>query len=522
MVIKALNIENPFADYGNIVEGNRFVGRKSEIAIIHSRVLGTNYGNLAIMGLPRVGKSSLARNALVIKRSELSKRKILVESINIGTIFNVKDFYLKLMEKALCDIKILDEELYHQIQPLRISYQNLSNQDNIEFFFALIKQRDYRLIYVLDEFDNVVNLLKLQDFQFLRELSISPETRICLVTISRRTIQELEPDNGAISNFYGVFSDLNLRLFNEVDLVAYWQRTEELGINFEERYKNEVHYFVGNHPYWLDMINYHIFNGLQASKKNSLDILSEVGSELKKSLWDSYDGVLGLMEKESLKSHFIQAVVGPVLNLTQMSIERLTKYDLIKPISARYKYGSYFQVLLDADLVNEEDISYKSISAHFDDYLKQKETEFDIWTLWSEAEHQVRELIIIYLREKHGKDWRDSFIAKNPRQEQNIIKMEQLRDENKRKFGLLASDDLVRYTYPLDMWNIFIVSDWAWFQKIFNTDKKQDWQAKFYLLGKVRNPIAHSNRDFVLEDEQRKAKEICGELIKRIETWKNK
>jgi hypothetical protein len=64
------------------------------------------------------------------------------------------------------------------------------------------------------------------------------------------------------------------------------------------------------------------------------------------------------------------------------------------------------------------------------------------------------------------------------------------------------------------------MSDWTWFQKILNSNTKQDWQAKFYLLGKIRNPIAHSNRDFVLQDEQTKAKEICKELIEKIKTWK--
>ena len=118
----------------------------------------------------------------------------------------------------------------------------------------------------------------------MRELSTLPETKICLVTISRRTIQELEPDNGAISNFYGVFSELRLRLFTEDDMADYWQRVENLGLEVSEEYKKEVFYFVGNHPYWLDMVNYHTFNGVKTGIKSSLELLSEVGGELKKIL----------------------------------------------------------------------------------------------------------------------------------------------------------------------------------------------------------------------------------------------
>ena len=66
MVIKELNITNPFADNAGIVTGNRFVGRQFEIDEIHTRVLGELYGNLAIVGLPRIGKSSIVWNALIV------------------------------------------------------------------------------------------------------------------------------------------------------------------------------------------------------------------------------------------------------------------------------------------------------------------------------------------------------------------------------------------------------------------------------------------------------------------------
>jgi len=180
MVTKTLNLDNPFADYGNIFEGNRFVGRKSETVTIHNRVLGSNYGNIAIMGLPRIGKSSLAWNALMTEKDELFKRKILVMRINSGSILTSKDFYLKLMDKALPNVRTLSFELYDQLASLRKYYNEHESENEIEFFFALVKQFDYRLIYILDEFDNLANFFKLQDFQLLRELSISPDTKYVL------------------------------------------------------------------------------------------------------------------------------------------------------------------------------------------------------------------------------------------------------------------------------------------------------------------------------------------------------
>ena len=76
MVIKTLSTQNPFADYGNIIEGNRFIGRKSSIATIHNRVMGNSFGNIAIIGLPRIGKSSLVWNALMVKKTESAEKNI--------------------------------------------------------------------------------------------------------------------------------------------------------------------------------------------------------------------------------------------------------------------------------------------------------------------------------------------------------------------------------------------------------------------------------------------------------------
>jgi len=480
---------------------------------------------LAIVGLPRIGKSSLVWNALMPLKEKLLQEKHILVYISLSSSDNAINFLKGLalaileeieFEKDLVDIYRRLESIYNDIK--------ISQNDRFEFlnqvkkFFKFCRRSTLRTTFILDEFDYSENIFSVADFQFLRELSTLPETKICLVTISRRTIQELEPDNGAISNFYGVFSELRLRLFTEDDMADYWQRVENLGLEVSEEYKKEVFYFVGNHPYWLDMVNYHTFNGVKTGIKSSLELLSEVGGELKKILWDNYDDIIALMDKEGLKNHFIQAVVGPVVNLTQMSIERLTKYGLIKPVLAREKYGTYFQTLIDAGLANENDISYNSISMHLNDYLKQKETEFDIWALWNEAEHQVRNLITVHLKEKYGEDWRDAFVAANPRKENDILRMEEMRARNKRTFGNLASDNLVSYTYPLDMWNCFISTDWTWFQRILS-GQQATWREKFLLLGKVRNPIAHSNREFVLQDEQTKAKEICNELIDKIKKW---
>ena len=117
----------------------------------------------------------------------------------------------------------------------------VNQNDRFEFlnqvkkFFKFCKRSNIRTTFILDEFDYSESIFSVADFQFLRELSTLPETKICLVTVSRRTIQELEPENGAISNFYGVFSELHLGLFDNNDISLYWKSfaCEEIGISEE-------------------------------------------------------------------------------------------------------------------------------------------------------------------------------------------------------------------------------------------------------------------------------------------------
>lgn len=263
MVIKELNIANPFADFGSIVKGNeRFIGRRNEINEICTRVLGNSYGNLAVVGLPRIGKSSLVWNALIPLKEKLLQEKHILAYISISSGDSAINFFKGLALAILDEIEF-EKELVDIFRRLEGIYNDIkSNQnDRFEFlnqikkFFKFCKRSNIRTTFILDEFDYSENIFSVADFQFLRDLSTLPETKICLVTVSRRTIQELEPENGVISNFYGVFSELRLQLFSEIDLAAYWQRVENLGLEVSDEYKKEVFYFVGSHPYWLDMVN---------------------------------------------------------------------------------------------------------------------------------------------------------------------------------------------------------------------------------------------------------------------------
>ncbi len=507
MVIKTLDVQNPFSDYGTIVKGERFSGRQKEIEAIQNRVLGNNYGNIAIMGLPRIGKTSLAWNALMLKKDECSESGIFISFIYVGKLTSPEDFFKQLMCQTIDTIETLSNERYQQLlERLNSILKEIKaiGTDKFEFnnlvykFFRFIKRNGYRVTFILDEFDSVNNLFSIADFQTLRQLSSQPETQICLITISRRTIQELEPQNGAISNFYGIFSDLRLGVFSKADLNDYWERVIRYGIEISDEYKNSVNYYVGGHPFLIDFYNYEFFNKIKNNKGNlNKEIYLSIESEIKLNLYNNFDNILKLLKEEGLYTKAIQLVLGPVYDVSSTDEQKLLKYEFIKQVDINLKYNILKR---DIGVRNpRSNLAYVCFSDYFTELLNFKFADIDYWPLWRETEKAVRELIKTYIFEMFGENWELSYQKKHEKSEGKrklLQKLDEVRTLTINKFGSLASSHLVDYTYPRDMYELFISSDWLWFEKVFG-ETKSIWSKRFISLADIRNPIAHNNVNFV-------------------------
>ena len=493
MVIKTLIKQNPLSDCGNVVKGERFVGRDKEISIIRNRTVLKNSGNLAIMGLPRVGKTSLAYNALLNKTNE----NFLTVYINVGSIENADEFFYSLISEALDEIEFLDEFNEKQIEFFEKTKNNIINSKfnadkkiNITKFFRMFsKKSSYHLIYILDEFDHIGAIFKLENFQFLRELASNPNMKISLVTISRRTIEEIELlNNEALSKFATIFSYLHLGLFNKAEVREYWKRLNNFGITTDEEYQQSVEYYAGNFPYLIDLFNYEIIN--EILYEENLDIKKIIKDKIQLNFYQNYDHIINLLKEEKLYDKLIQLLIGPVFNLNQKDIEKLEKFGII----------------------NKKGDSYTVFSQFFFEYLELKADAFDYWPLWSETEKKLREFIKIYLKENYGEKWEEKFIYKLPKIEYKIKRLNKIKEKNKKNFKNKASSHLVDYTYPWDIYAIFIYNDWNYFQKYFKESLKE-WEKIFSHLAKIRNPIAHNNGYFIDNNDKNLAIAYCEKIV---------
>lgn len=531
MVIKKLNASNPFADYGTVVKGTRFIGRDRFISSIRNRTLGNNYGNIAIMGLPRIGKTSLAWNALLAKQEEEADRGNYIAFVGTGTASDSNSFFKLLIASILNQLEFSDQQakIFQKLKEIydvlkKVEKDVFERNVQIQRFFRFLRRSGLRATFVLDEFDNAARIFKPADFQLLRELASKPDTQICLITVSRRTIQELEPENGAISNFYGIFSDLHLGLFDENDLNKYWQWVTSQGLKIDENYKVIISYFVGRHPFLIDQFNFHLFNILEKNSEAIYsDLINNTESDLRLSLYESLDSALDILKEEKLYSKAFQLVVGPVYDVTNKDEQRLLKYDFLKEVSVVEKeriLGRKSGLTL-----KDGERSYMCFSDYLTEYFKIKSFDVEFWPLWERTENSVRALIKVYLEETFSSDWEEDYLKKNPSNNRNdlINKLRNERDKAQVKFPSHASSHIIDYTYPKDLYNLFISSDWNWFGKVFGEGRqeKKKWAKKFNHLAKVRNPIAHNNSQFIPEEDINLGKIYCEEILEKINVWRN-
>ena len=142
-------LENPYADYGKIVRGERFIGRKNIINVIESRIVRpTNIANLAIIGVHRIGKSSLAYKTIIEQKDKFISQKILPIWMNLSSYKQSLQFFRSLVDECVNEMEDLNW-LTAEIQ--RSADRVLENEDpwnQIRRFFKKTQEAGYGTLFI--------------------------------------------------------------------------------------------------------------------------------------------------------------------------------------------------------------------------------------------------------------------------------------------------------------------------------------------------------------------------------------
>lgn len=495
----SLDFENPFADYGNIVRGERFIGRHESIRVIENRVINPREpGNLAIIGEPRIGKSSLVYKSIMERKEKLIERKLIPIWFNLGNYDQSKIFFRSLVTQCydeLTDLQLLTDSIKKAAdRALEDELTWGEGYSRIQRFFERIRQQDIRILIILDEFDNARNLFKgdISGFQGLRELAYRPEWRVAYITTSRRTIREIELQTHAISTFDGIFHKHYLAMFNDKDIEEYFSRLLSVGIEPTSGLKEKIDFYCGGHPFLLEMLGYEVVEVFREQKEVDID---KSAKNISQSFIDQYDRMIDLLREDGYLGKLLQILFGPVFDVKQTDIDRFLWYGLIK-------------------LIEEQ---YLAFSRHFQIYLQIIERQVDLWPLWKQTETTLRQVITAVLLDKYKGNWIEKLYKNYPNLQKIFDRCREAQQKEEKSFGSMASRNLIDFTYPLDLFNI-ISAEWKTFEPVFGKDQNY-WNQRFTLLSKIRNPLAH-NREYVLQEyERRTAEGYCEEILTTLEKW---
>ena len=516
---------NPFTGYGTAVSGSRFVGRRREIELINQRVLGEEFSNLSITGLPKIGKSSLVHKTLVCRQKELLEKKTLIVYYQLGSTRSALQFYKKMVSKLhqfFEEGEICDEK-YNQFAAPKVEQIMESSLDDVtdlmEKYYKKLRRWGYKIIYVLDEFDHARELLEPADFQALREMAYEPEDKICLVTCSRKPLNEIEKKEKELSVFAQIFTDCPITMFDEESEQAYWERIAPIW-KVDDHHKDTVRHLVGSHPWLMDIVNDYFFIHRDDSE-------TEVMSGLSLPLMNGFDHIIATLEEEQLLNDAIQLVVGPLFKRNPLNQAKLLKYGFLVKTTEDVKKHTFGGVQIGPNI---DGVVYECFSeTNTLDLYRRYYASIPYSSLWSETENKLREIIIVYLSEKYPNNWRsemESYLRANPpfakfdiaKWLKNVSDLINNKNKLVAEFPGMSGKHDVNFALTAQLFDIFIRNDWNWFTQIFSGGQNV-WNSKFVFLTKVRNPIAHNNPGLSQSDID-VAYDYCKEICTAIDDWK--
>ena len=210
---------NPFDGYGGTIKGERFIGREEAINAIRAKIINSEEpGNIAIIGMPRIGKSSLIWNALEEIKEDLITKKLLPIWVDASEYVQKEHLFCAMVNNCaneLEDLGVLTAKLNNlKNQVLDEKNTWFSRFNDIKRFFRFVKNEKFNVIILIDEFDNTEKIFQgsVTGFQKLRTLYNNPKHRIYYVIASRRKIVDIE-NTISIPLIPSVFLNQRIRIF---------------------------------------------------------------------------------------------------------------------------------------------------------------------------------------------------------------------------------------------------------------------------------------------------------------------
>ncbi len=471
---------NPFCCMGRIVEGQYYIPRTTLAKLLDSRLLIQDAvgGNIAVVGLPRSGKSTCVYNEIILREKEYVAKKKVPMWFELASHVPVSDngsgFFSSLVRKCsrvLEDNDLLDKKVDAQANRVENAGSNWESvRSESERFFELVRRSGYSVVAVIDEFDAARKLFESNSscLRAFRDLCSFPQFGFTCVTTSRRYLRDIEAQaHGGQSTLACVFHEFCLPLYSEDELCVFWHR---LGSCIDSVVQARVQEYCGRYPFLLDAL------GFQIWQKGGSD-LHTCFKAAQIDFLNCFDAILNVLDETGLYSKLVEVLFGPIVSLRNEDVSRLETINLIHYSSNNSVWESFSKVF-------EEYLSFR---------YRERDTDSQLWPEYSRCIKTVRDMVTDVLR-KPSLSWEDQLLnSQYPKLQELVAECERKRAKEVDHFGTARHIPLKDY---LDLPEVSTIINTLWesyFQGVLGLVgiTKKKWNGYVEGIIAIRNPNCH-------------------------------
>lgn len=503
--------ENIFK-FGGQVSGASFLGRHGPVSEIRKLLRASSgYKGVAIIGMNRIGKTSLIHKLVEEICAETADLVLLREDVNTKSGANLfwhrlaMDLQDALRAKAVEDREIdaCFQNLFSASVDSSIWFSSYLDR-NLKTVFQRLNTLGFRVMLVLDEFDKAMDLFKEEpgSLGVIRNLASYAEYAVTVITISRRKLHVIEQSaDPSSSTLDGVFDKYYLSAFDSDDMCEYWGALTDYDIFPDDAMKNRLFQLAGTHPYLLSLFANRMVERKFAGERIDADALDRIhAAEYARNIQDYYDTLISRMKEDGYAEKLRGALCGFTYGITGADI-------------SSYQFGGYLSVGAQG---------YYIISQAFTRYFLEhtKDLYLPVWDSIMNAERRLKAMVravypqleeLRYSALRGQADWPGKVHSLYP----EISLSKEIVEKNMRKnMAEYGQDSSIADTLGLKyIVETIILRNWTKFQGFFGGKPSAEWEASLRLLVRARTPLAHDHPEYLTEAENDLLPVYCQQIM---------
>lgn len=510
--------------------GESFIGRKESLRRLRQLFVDGS-SNVSLVGLPRVGKSSLAA-MLAPTADEQAEKKIAWIPLDISTLTGrglgevgmwqmiVSQLRRRLRRLGVDEAALWIDEDLDTVLGLDAAAPGafVKLQSALDAIFRELKNEGVRVLLVLDEFDSIKTVLGngTGPYCALRDFISQPYYDVRALAVSRRRLHTILGDSGSDpkdrnSTFWGVFQPERLQAFDANEMREYERRLAEYGLTLTEADRAVLEEYTGRQPFLLSRLGREMAQrALDGQAQLPMDALC---AEQAPFFREHYAWVEQALESDGYLPDLLDMVYG----------------------SGRYVPEDVKETLFAMGYLEQDENGWHTISEYFTRSLQERLRCVPLSAKLLDTQRLLRQITALrmpavlgcgeavwqqkfraQLEERNGRDARYSA-------REYGISLEVLDgfvDSSQRKYGYAPTLlEVVSFGSLVRMMQVHWV---AGFMECFQDSPRSMEQWKIVLddLSIVRDPVLHANEDKIYtEEECRKYSHHCDVLQKQLRDW---